>query len=282
MSDPVQSWLNTAGRFPLLPKSEILRLAKKRDTFEEGSPEYIKIVNKICEHNLRLVPKIVSSYVAKRSGFSMGSEVASDLLQQGYLGLRRAAEKFDGTRGFTFSTYAHSWIYQSFTRWHNSCDRTIYVPENSINELLYRRRHGKPSPSKCGRIGLEIINAAARSIDITSLDNQAGDDEDNTLLELISESNRILSRKSVSETRAILELKDLMAACQIRPKVQDVVLLYTTRGRMSIVAAKLGMTQKHCQNVYGVAVRTMREHVEQKEAARKQRIAVRMKYNQPH
>lgn len=282
MSDPIQNWLNAAGRFPLLPKGELLRLAKKRDTLEEGSPGYIKIINKICEHNLRLVPTIVKTYLAKRSGYTMKSEVASDLLQQGYLGLRRAAEKYDTTRGFTFSTYAYSWIYQSFTRWHNSVDRTIYVPENSMNELLYRIRHGKPSKSKCGRIGADIISAAARSVDIISLDRPAGDDDDDhTILEAISDSNRIIERKSEPEGRAILELKDLMAECGIRPKAQDIILLYTQRPRMSIVAAKVKMTQKSCQNAYGAAVRIMKDHVEAKEAAKRERVAGRMKHNQP-
>ena len=282
MSDHIQFWLNSAGRFPLLPKSELIRLAKKRDTFEVGSAGYIKIINKICEHNLKLVPNIVRKYLSKRAGLSMSSEVASDLLQQGYIGLRRAAEKYDGKRGFTFSTYAHSWIYQAMTRWHNSSDRTIYVPENSITELLYRRRHGRPSDNKNGRIASDIIAAAAHSIAISSLDKQAGDDEDATLMDLMNEDNRIISRHSEPEGRQILELRELMAECGIRPKVQDVVLLYAKRPRMSIVAAKVQMTQKHCQNVYGVAVRTMKEHVAAKEAAKRERIAVRMKYTQPH
>ena len=111
--DPIQLWLNAAGRFPLLPSVEMIRLAKKRDTLEPGSAAYVKIINKICEHNLRLVPNVARKYLSKRKGLSMRSEVAGDLLQQGYLGLRRAAEKFDATRGFAFSTYAYSWIYSS-------------------------------------------------------------------------------------------------------------------------------------------------------------------------
>lgn len=282
MSDPIQSWLNNAGRFPLLPKSELIRLAKKRDTLEEGSTGYIKVINKICEHNLKLIPNVVRRYLSKRAGLSMNSEVASDLLQQGYIGLRRAAEKYDGKRGFTFSTYAHSWIYQVMTRWHNSCDRTIYVPENSMTELLYRRRHGRPSNNKNGRIAPDIIAAAAHSIAIGSLDKPTGEDEDTTLVDLMSEDNRIFSRHSEPEGRQILALKDLMAECGIRPTVQDVVILYTKRPRMSIVAAKVKMTQKHCQNVYGAAIRTMKEHVAAKEAAKHELLAVRMKHTQPH
>ena len=81
----------------------------------------------------------------------MSSEVTCDLLQQGYIGLRRAAEKYDASRGYTFSTYATNWISQAFSRWHNTHDRAVYIPENSMTELLYRRRHGKPSKSKNGK-----------------------------------------------------------------------------------------------------------------------------------
>ena len=273
-NDPIQAWLNTAGRFPLLPKSEILRLAKKRDTLEPGSAAYIKVINKITNHNLRLVPGIVNKYLAKRAGFTMSSEVTSDLLQQGYFGLRRAAEKFDATRGCTFSTYAHNWIRQAFVRWHNSHDRAIYVPENAMVEVLYRRRHGEPSKSKNGRIGQELINAAVRTMDITSIDRRSGDgDEDAaTVADLMSDDNRILDSKPTDEKRGERMLRQLMNECGIKLRTQEIVVNYAKRGRMSIVAAKLSLSPKHCQNLYQEAVRTMKAAVEEKEQARADRM----------
>ncbi len=267
-NDPIQFWLNNAGRFPLLPADEIIRLAKKRDTLTPGSQAYVKVINKICEHNLRLVPNVVRKYLAKRINHSMSSEVAGDLLQQGYLGLRRAAEKFDGTRGFTFSTYAHNWIYQAFTRWHNSCDRVIYVPENAQCEVLHIKRNGCRSNSKNGRIRADVLEAAVHAQYIKSVDVRIGKDDDHCLSDLMGEDNRIISRDSFDEDWAAKRLRDLMAECGIRPKTQDVVSHYARRGRMSIVAAKVGMSQKHCQNIYGVAVRQMKEHVKAKEAAK--------------
>ena len=283
MSDPVQSWLNNAGRLPLLPKSEIIRLANKRNTCEPGSAAYIKVINKICEHNLRLVPNIVRAYLSKRSQLTMNSDVTSDLLQQGYIGLRRAAEKYDPKKGFTFATYAHNWIFQSMTRWHNAYGRAIYVPENAITETLYRRRHGKPSKSKNGRLSKEVINAVNRTLDVASLDKKAGDDDDYTLLEIMSESNRIIDRKSVIPSdKGLLQLKDLMAECGIRPKTQDVILLYTRRPRMSIVACKVQLTEKHCRALYARALKRMKSHVEAKELQRTEALAVRLTHNQPH
>lgn len=269
-NDPVQSWLNAAGRFPLLPKTEIIRLAKKRDTLQPGSKAYIRVVNKLTNHNLRLIPTVVRKYVAKRTGINMSSDVTSDLLQQGYLGLRRAAEKFDATRGFTFATYAHSWIYQAFSRWHNSHDRAIYIPENAMTEVLYRKRHGHPSKSKNGRIGDEVLAAALRAQYVTSVDVRINDEEAdrNTLADLMTDNNRVLSNKSLPESKAEVELRDLMTRCGIRAKTQDIVSAYTKRGNMMIVAARLGMSQKHCQNLYSEAVREMKSKVAEMEADR--------------
>lgn len=279
MSDPVQSWLNNAGRYPLLPKSEIIRIANLRDKATPGTRQYIKLINKLTNHNLRLIPNVVRSYLAKRAGFSMNSEVTSDLMQQGYIGLRRAAEKYDGKKGFTFSTYAQTWIYQSVVRWHNSCDRLIYVPENSITEVLYRRKHGKPSGSKNGRIGDACIAAATRTLDIGSLDKGTGDNEDACLLDIMSTENRIIDTDNTVEfdDQSLLALKDLMAQCGIRPITQDIITMYTKRPRMSIVACKVKMSTKHCQNLYGAAVRAMKEHV----AESGQSLAGIMSNNQP-
>ena len=277
-NDPIQSWLNAAGRFPLLPKTEMIRLAKKRDTLEPGSKAYIKVINKICEHNLRLIPAIVRKYLGKRAGYNMSSEVASDLLQQGYIGLRRAAEKYDATRGFTFSTYANNWISQAISRWHNSRDRAIYIPENSMCELLYRRRHGEPSKSKNGRIGDSLLAAAARAVEVSSIDKRAGDCDDDTvtIADMMSDDNRVTSNKSQPEGRAELQLKELMAECMIKPRTQDIVLTYAKRGRMSVVASRLSLSPKHCQNLYQEAVRDMKAKVEEKEAAKAARLAARL------
>ena len=265
-TDPIQAWLNAAGRYPLLPASEMLRLAKKRDSLEPGSKEYLKVINKISEHNLRLVPGVVRRYLAKRIGFNMRSEVTNDLLQQGYIGLRRAAEKFDATRGFTFSTYAYRWIFQSITRWHNCNDRMIYVPENTMTETLYRRRNGRPSNSKNGRIGLESLTAAARTLDIASLDRKINSEEDTPFSELIGEDNLLYKNEPVDEKRGERMLRELMAECDINPRSQEVVVHYARRGRMSIVAAKLSLSPKHCQNLYQEAVRVMKIAVKEKEA----------------
>ena len=260
-NDPIQAWLNAAGRFPLLPKPEMIRLTRKRDTLVPGSRAYIKVINKICEHNLRLVPNVVRKYVNKRIGFTMGSEVISDLLQQGYIGLRRAAEKYDATRGFAFSTYAYPWIYQAFARWHNSHDRAVYVPEGTMTEVLYRKRHGKPSKSKSRTISEECINAANRCSSVSSLDVRLDDEDGSTLADLMGNENSLYLEKQGESVRAAVKLDALMNECGISPRTQEIVRAYTKRGRMSIVASKLSLSSSRCQKLYQEAVRAMQYKV---------------------
>ena len=261
-NDPIQAWLNAAGRYPMLPKLEIIRLAKKRATLPEGSAAYVKIVNKICQHNLRLIPGIVARYVSKRKGVSMNSPVISDLLQQGYVGLRRAAEKYDASRGYTFSTYASSWIYQAFYRWHNSKDRAIYIPENAVCEMLYRYRHGEPSKSKNGRIGEDVMKAAQRSATILSIDVPLEDDSESTFVDVLCEDNLLLDSDSDSSDWAARQLDTLMNNCGIKPRVQKIVRTYARKGNMMSTAYQLGISRPTCQNLYQEAVSVMKEKVD--------------------
>ena len=268
-TDPVQAWLNNAGRYPQLPACELARLCAKRDTLEPGSKAYIKVINKISQHNLRLIPVVIQRYLTKRTGYTMNSPVIPDLLQQGYLGLRRAAEKFEPVRGYKFSTYAYSWMYQAITRWHNSRDRLVYIPENTMNEVLYQKRHGKPSTNKFGTRTQGIVDSARACLNIDHYDRNAGDGEENgSILDLLGEQHRIISRETLDHSWAKEKLQKVMDDCGITPKTQEIVRRYARRGRMATVAAQLKLSTKHCQNVYGQAVRDMKAFVEAQEAGR--------------
>jgi RNA polymerase primary sigma factor len=102
-------------RKPVLTRQQEGDLARRRDAGDTAA------VNELMEHNLRLVYSIARRY----QGFGVPLD---DLIQQGTLGLHRAAEKFDGERGFKFSTYATWWIRQAIERVCNGTDRTIRIP----------------------------------------------------------------------------------------------------------------------------------------------------------
>lgn len=257
-TDPVQAWLNAAGRYPVLPEEEVARLCAKRDTLEPGSKAYIKVINKLSQHNLKLIPTVIQRYFAKRTGYTMNSPQVPDLLQQGYIGLRRACEKYEPKRGFKFSTYAYTWMYQAITRWHNSHDRLVYIPENTMNEVLYRQRHGKPSTNKFGVRTQSIVDAATQCLYVDAYDRLAGDDDSSSIIDLLGEENLIIPRESVDDSWAAKKLQETMDSCGVRREDQKVVLNYARRGRMAMVAAKLGLTEKHCHKVYCAAVIKMK------------------------
>ena len=275
MIDSMTVWLNEASRYPLLSKTEIIELARLRDKFEPGSKKYIKVVNTICKHNLKLVHRTVVKYLATRAKIKLNSPVAMDLLQQGFFGLRRAAEKYDPERGFTFSTYAINWIRQSVSRYAAVHEELIYVPEATVRELFYQQRHGKPSERASATLNNELVKKAARARSIGSLDVRIGNENDDasTLMDMIGPENLLVDKTSEVEPQdKLAPIKDLMDQIGIKSRDQEIVLQYTRRGRMSIVASKLGLSPKHCQNLYQEIVRKMKAAV----AAKSARAAARL------
>ena len=126
VDDPVRMYLKEIGKVPLLTAQEEIELAKRM----EAGDEYAK--QKLCEANLRLVVSIAKKYVGRGMLFL-------DLIQEGNLGLIKAVDKFDWTKGYKFSTYATWWIRQAITRSIADQARTIRIPVHmveTINKLI--------------------------------------------------------------------------------------------------------------------------------------------------
>ena len=144
INDPVRMYLKEIGKVDLLHAEEEMELAKR---IEQGDVEARK---KLCEANLRLVVSIAKRYVNRGMSFL-------DLIQEGNLGLLKAVEKFDYTKGFKFSTYATWWIRQAITRAIADQARTIRIPVHmveTINKLKRVQRHAYSrfrKRSKCCR-----------------------------------------------------------------------------------------------------------------------------------
>jgi RNA polymerase primary sigma factor len=140
--EDINWWLNGAGRAPLLRVDEELELARlvQAGTSPDATPGQQRAArrakDRMIRANLRLVASICRRYLHRcTAGFS-----ALDLLQEATLGLHRATEKFDPTRGFKFSTYATWWIRQSITRSLGNQARTIRLPINVIDKVGQLRR----------------------------------------------------------------------------------------------------------------------------------------------
>lgn len=135
--DTISFWLNAAGRYPLLPKEEVNRLATIVQAHNPGDKKREKAVEKIVLHNLRLIPGVVRRCVSSKRTVKFGDSSTEDLLQCGVIGLRRAAELFNPTLGYSFSTYAAAWIFQAVQRDLYNNLSMIRVPETTIRELYH-------------------------------------------------------------------------------------------------------------------------------------------------
>ncbi len=130
MDDPVRMYLKEIGKVDLLTADEEKELAQR---IIDGDPD---AKNQLCEANLRLVVSIAKRYVGRGMQFL-------DLIQEGNLGLIKAVDKFDHTKGYKFSTYATWWIRQAITRAIADQARTIRIPVHmveTINKLIRIQR----------------------------------------------------------------------------------------------------------------------------------------------
>ena len=139
IDDPVKIYLKEIGRVPLLTAEDEIQLAEQMGSSDEEKA--VEARKKLAEANLRLVVSIAKRYVGRGMSFL-------DLIQEGNLGLIKAVEKFDYTKGFKFSTYATWWIRQAITRAIADQARTIRIPVHMVENRsgacflrnTYRRR----------------------------------------------------------------------------------------------------------------------------------------------
>ena len=189
IDDPVRMYLREIGKIPLLTYEEELDLAKK---VLEGDEE---AKQKLAESNLRLVVSIAKKYVGRGMLFL-------DLIQEGNLGLMKAAEKFEPERGFKFSTYATWWIRQSITRAIADQGRTIRIPVHlveSINRVkkttgdLLRKNGREPTAEEIA-VQLDMEPDRVRELlqlaqDPISLETPVGEEEDAHLEDFIQDED---------------------------------------------------------------------------------------------
>ena len=189
VDDPVRMYLKEIGKVPLLSAEEEVELAKRM----EAGDEYAK--QKLCEANLRLVVSIAKKYVGRGMLFL-------DLIQEGNLGLIKAVDKFDYTKGYKFSTYATWWIRQAITRSIADQARTIRIPVHmveTINKLIRVQRQllqengREPTPDEIAEeMGItvekvrEIHKIAQEPV---SLETPIGEEEDSHLGDFIPDED---------------------------------------------------------------------------------------------
>jgi RNA polymerase primary sigma factor len=260
-TDSLQLFLNEAGRYPLLTAAEEVELAKK---IERGD---LEAKNRMINSNLRLVVSIAKKY--QGHGLSL-----LDLIQEGVIGLIRAAEKFDWRRGYKFSTYATWWIRQAVQRGVANKARTIRIPvhiadrEQKIGraERELTAKLGRPPTdeeiSKASKISLKHLHEvrqAARAV--TSLDKPLGADNDASIGDLVG----------VAEGGVEEEVEVSLTESTLHRALEDL-----PERERTVLTLRYGLGREEPQSLEEIGRRlgVTRERVRQVEAAALERLAL--------
>ena len=210
LDDPVRMYLREIGKIPLLNYDEELELAKRILEDDEEAKK------KLTESNLRLVVSIAKKYVGRGMLFL-------DLIQEGNMGLIKAVDKFDYTKGFKFSTYATWWIRQAITRAIADQARTIRIPVHmveTINKLIRTSRNllqqmgREPTPEEIAKemeIPVEkVVEIQKIAQDPVSLETPIGEEEDSHLGDFIQDEDSPAPHDAASYTLLKEQLEEVM------------------------------------------------------------------------
>ena len=210
VDDPVRMYLREIGKIPLLSYDKELELAKR---ILEGDEE---AKQELAEANLRLVVSIAKKYVGRGMLFL-------DLIQEGNMGLIKAVEKFDYTKGFKFSTYATWWIRQAITRAIVDQARTIRIPVHmveTINRLIRTSRHllqqlgREPTPEEIAKemdMSVEkVMEIQKIAQDPVSLETPIGEEDDSHLGDFIQDEDSPAPQDAASYTLLREQLEEVM------------------------------------------------------------------------
>ena len=223
--DSVRIYLQQIGKIPLLSSEEELEVAKK--IYETQSEIARKV---LINANLRLVVSIAKKYIGRGLSFL-------DLIQEGNMGLIKATEKFDYTKGYKFSTYATWWIQQSITRAIADKARIIRLPIHLIESINKIKKATMDLTTKLGRIpnkqeiademGISVskLTSIIKSTQSTiSIDTPTGQkDDSNKIIDYIVDESTIAPDNIVSQESMLEDIKNMLD--QLSQKERDVLIL---------------------------------------------------------
>ena len=247
IDDPVKVYLKEIGRVPLLSPEEEINLALK---IQAGGPEGEKAKQRLSEANLRLVVSIAKRYVGRGMQFL-------DLIQEGNLGLIKAVEKFDHTKGFKFSTYATWWIRQAITRAIADQARTIRIPVHMVETI---NKVKKVSSQLLHRNGHEPT-ADEIAEELVSLETPIGEEEDSHLGDFIPDEDAPVPAEAASHTLLKEQLSGVLKS--LTPREEKVLRLRfgLEDGRprtLEEVGKEFNVTRERIRQIEAKALRKLR------------------------
>jgi RNA polymerase primary sigma factor len=261
VDDPVRMYLKEIGKVPLLTAEEEIELAKRIENGDEAAKKRLE------EANLRLVVSIAKRYVGRGLQFL-------DLIQEGNLGLIKAAEKYDYRKGFKFSTYATWWIRQAITRAIADQARTIRVPVHmveNINKLIRARRElvqslgREPSVSELSdylempeeRV-LEIMKISQEPV---SLETPVGEEDDSHLGDFVQDN--VMPDPEITAAQSALKSQIAEALGQLSERERKVLelrfgLIDGKSRTLEEVGAEFKVTRERIRQIEAKALRKLR------------------------
>ena len=261
LDDPVRAYLKEIGAVPLLSAEEEAALASAA---REGDAEARR---RLCEANLRLVVSVAKRYAGRGLPFL-------DLIQEGNLGLMKAAEKFEPERGFKFSTYATWWIRQAITRAIADQARTIRIPVHMVetinkvkkvsSQLLHQNGHDPTADEISQALDMpvekvrEIMRVAQEPV---SLETPIGEEEDSHLGDFIPDEDASEPSEAASFTLLKEQLVDVLST--LTPREEKVLKLRfgIEDGRtrtLEEVGKEFNVTRERIRQIEAKALRKLR------------------------
>ena len=265
LDDPIRMYLKEIGKIKLLSPEEELEVAKK---MVEGSEQEKDAARKrMSEANLRLVVSIAKRYVGR------GMQLL-DLIQEGNLGLMKAVEKFDYTKGYKFSTYATWWIRQSITRAIADQARTIRIPVHMVETINRVLRTSHSMVQKLGRepttteIAQELHMEVSKVEEIlkiaqepVSLETPIGEEEDSHLGDFIQDDEASQPSEEATYTLLREQLEEVLAT--LTPREQQVLrmrfgLVDGKPHTLEEVGKEFDVTRERIRQIESKALRKLR------------------------
>ena len=261
IDDPVKVYLKEIGRVPLLSAEEEVELAIR---MSEGD---VAAKKRLSEANLRLVVSIAKRYVGRGMQFL-------DLIQEGNLGLIKAVEKFDHTKGFKFSTYATWWIRQAITRAIADQARTIRIPVHMVetinkvkkvnSQLLHENGHEPTNEQIAEKLEMpvekvrEVMRVAQEPV---SLETPIGEEEDSHLGDFIPDEDAPAPSDVASHTMLKEQLAEVLST--LTPREEKVLRLRfgleDGRSRtLEEVGKEFNVTRERIRQIEAKALRKLR------------------------
>lgn len=261
VDDPVRMYLKEIGKISLLTAEEEVEIAKRMEAGDESAKK------ELAEANLRLVVSIAKRYVGRGMSFL-------DLIQEGNLGLMKAVDKFDYTKGFKFSTYATWWIRQAITRAIADQARTIRIPVHMVETINKLVRVQRQLVQDLGRDPLPEEIAAEMNLDVervreiqkiaqepVSLETPIGEEEDSHLGDFIPDDEILSPQDAATFTLLKEQLNSVLETLTEREKKVLTLRFGLDDGRartLEEVGKEFDVTRERIRQIEAKALRKLR------------------------